>query len=182
MLTEMYLGLGSNLGDRAVNMGRGLDMLGRLGKGLKVSSLYETTPQGFSSQPPFLNAGCRIWTALDPFQVLLKVQEIEKAVGRQRAFPNAPRVLDIDLLVCGRMVLECPGLTIPHPRMSQRAFVMLPLAEIAPELQHPVLKETVASLVRRVSPDSTGRAHMKVSKTFWPTTTWSDPSLRSEPH
>ena len=151
MLFEVYLGLGSNLGDRAANIARGLDLLRQVSKGVTVSGKYETAARGFRSQPSFLNAACRLWTTLDPFQLMAKLKEIEAAVGHGRPFLNAPRALDIDILLHGRTVLRSPGLTIPHPRMAERAFVLKPLAEIAPGLRHPVLKETVRSLLASLS-------------------------------
>ena len=150
MLSEAYLGLGSNLGDRAGNIAAGLAFLREISRRTTVSSLYETAPSGFRSQPPFLNAACGIWTWLDPFQLMGRLREIEAAVGLRRAFVNAPRMLDIDILVYGRVVLASPGLTVPHPRMADRAFVLGPLAEIAPALRHPVLMETVGSLLARL--------------------------------
>jgi 2-amino-4-hydroxy-6-hydroxymethyldihydropteridine diphosphokinase len=151
MLSEAYLGLGSNLGDRAANIGKGLKMLREISKNMVTSSLYETTPQGFGSQPPFLNATCRLWTWLDPFQLMAKLREIEHAVGRRRAFVNAPRTLDLDILLYGRVVLRTLSLVIPHPMMAERAFVLAPLAEIAPEVRHPILKETIRALLTRLS-------------------------------
>ena len=151
MLFEVYLGLGSNLGDRAVDIDRGLQLLGQLSKNLASSSVYETSPEGFLSQPPFLNAACRLWTPLDPFELMASVREIEAAVGRRRSFVNGPRALDIDILMHGRAVIDVPGLKVPHPRMAERAFVLVPLAEIAPGLRHPVLKETIDSLLTRLS-------------------------------
>ena len=147
MLAEAYLGLGSNLGDRRANIERGLAMVGRLGVVTAVSSMLETSPVGFSRQPRFLNAACRLWTSLDPFQLLAKVQAVERAVGRHRAFPNAPRTLDIDILVFGRAVLEAPHLILPHPRLRERRFALEPLSEIAPELQHPVTGGPVVALL-----------------------------------
>ena len=147
MRTAAYLGLGSNLGDRRANIEHGLAMLGRLGVVTARSSMLETSPVGFSRQPQFLNAACRLWTSLDPFQLLAKVQAVERAVGRHRAFPNAPRTLDIDILVFGRAVLEAPHLILPHPRLRERRFALEPLSEIAPELQHPVTGETVVALL-----------------------------------
>ena len=151
MPTEAYLGLGSNLGDRASNIARALDMLAESSSHVEASSLYETTPQGFSDQPRFLNAACRLWTDLDPFRLMHRLSDIEAAVGRRRLFPNAPRALDLDILVYGRLVMDSPLLTLPHPRMSERAFVLLPLSEIAPHLRHPVSGETVGTLLRRLS-------------------------------
>ena len=153
MLTEAYLGLGSNLGDRRGNIVSALKLLCRLAKDLKVSGLYETDPRGFEIQPRFLNAACRIRTGLDAFQLLAGIKEIERAVGRHRSFLNAPRTLDVDILVYGRLVLNSPGLVIPHPRMIERAFVLVPLAEIAPDLRHPTQAETVLSLLA-CRPDS----------------------------
>ena len=150
MLTEAFLGLGSNLGDRAANIAEGLRLVRQASEYVKESSLYETKPQGFQGQPPFLNAACRIWTALDPFELMARLREVEAAVGRQRPFVNAPRVLDIDILVYGRAAIAAPGLIIPHPRMADRAFVLAPLAEIAPGLHHPVLRGTVRSLLMRL--------------------------------
>ena len=116
---EAYLSLGTNLGDRHSNIRRGLEGLAALGSHLLSSSLYETAPAGFSSQPAFLNAVCRIWTGLDPFQLLQEADRIAEDVGHGRAFPNAPRLLDIDLLLHGRQIIDTPLLTVPHPRMTE---------------------------------------------------------------
>ena len=147
---EAYLGLGTNLGDRHSNISRGLAGLADLGSHLLASSLYETAPAGFSSQPPYLNAVCRIWTTLDQFQLLREIDRIADEVGHGRAFPNAPRLLDIDLLFHGRQVIDTPLLKLPHPRMIERSFVMVPLAEIAPGLVHPVLREDAHTLASRL--------------------------------
>ena len=151
-MREAYLGLGTNLGDREANVRQGLEGLAALGTNLLASSLYETTPEGWDAQPPFLNAVCRLWTALDPFRLLIEADRIADEVGHGRAFPNAPRLLDIDVLLHGRAVIDAPLLTIPHPRMAERAFVMTPLAEIAPGLVHPTLNETAMTLAARLFP------------------------------
>ena len=161
MLSEVYLGLGSNLGDRRRNIAEAVDMLGAVSTRVEVSSLYETAPQGFSGQPAFMNAACRIWTRLDPYELLAKLNKIQAAVGSRRAFVNGPRKVDIDILVYGRMVLHLPSLTIPHPRMAEREFVLAPLAEIAPGLRHPVSGETVRSLLLRLK--GSGRSDTAVS-------------------
>jgi len=150
MLYEAYLGLGSNLGDRTANIRRGISLLGQVAKHVQASRLYETAAVGFQDQPPFLNAACKLWTPLDAFQLMARCKKIETEVGRIRSFINAPRSLDIDILVHGRTVLESPWLTIPHPRMAERVFVLQPLAEIAPGLEHPVLKLTVSELLARI--------------------------------
>ena len=150
MLAEVYLALGSNLGDRAANIAGGLQSLRRVSRRVEASSLYETRPWGFEAQPRFLNAACRIWTPLDPFQLMAITREVESTLGRERSFANGPRVLDIDILLYGQAVIEAPGLSIPHPRMAEREFVLAPLAEIAPGLRHPVLKERIRSLLRRL--------------------------------
>ena len=152
MRAEVYLGLGSNLGHRAANIARGLELLGHVSENRAVSSLYETTPSGFRSQPPFLNAACRIWTTLNPFQLMAKIRQVEVTAGRRRAFQNGPRTLDIDILAFGRAIFDTPGLTIPHPRMAGRRFVLEPLAEIAPGLVHPILGETIRTLLRSLAP------------------------------
>ena len=138
MLSEAYIGLGSNLGDRAANIRLGLEALRRVSRHVQASSLYETDPVGFQGQPPFLNAVCRIWTRLTAFELLAEARRAQAGASGARPFPNGPRALDIDILLYGRAVLDTPGLTIPHPRMMERPFVLRPLAEIAPGLAHPV--------------------------------------------
>ena len=155
MIAEAYVGLGSNLGDRGQNIRQGLRLVSQVSSYVVASSLYETTPVGFGSQPRFLNAACRVWTRLDPFELMARLRELELIVGRQRPFANAPRTLDLDMLLYARQVIDTTVLTLPHPRMAERAFVLTPLAELAPGLAHPVLKETVASLLGRL-PTETG--------------------------
>lgn len=147
MLHLACLGLGSNLGDRAANIGEGLAALRRISQAITVSSLYETLPEGFRSQPLFLNAACAIRTPLGPFELMAEVRAIEAALGRRRTFPNAPRELDVDILLHGRTAIRAPWLEIPHPSMAERRFVLTPLAEIAPGLRHPTLESSVREML-----------------------------------
>ena len=156
MMSEAFLGLGSNLGDRRTNICLGVRGVEEISSHLALSSLYETAPKGFGDQPAFLNAVCRIWTRLDPFELLRAVRDIQMTVGGRPAFTNGPRALDIDLLTYGGLVMDAPTLRVPHPRMAEREFVLRPLAEIAPEARHPISGETFGALLLRLT--STGEA------------------------
>lgn len=150
-MARAYLGLGSNLGNRYDNIRRALAHLQAGGvKVLEMSSLYETEPVGFAQQPRFLNAACCAETELAPLALLELCKEIEAGQGRQPSFLNAPRPIDVDILFYDDVVLDTPALTIPHPRLPERAFVLIPLAEIAPGLLHPVLKRTMQELAEAV--------------------------------
>lgn len=150
---RVALGLGSNLGDRVAHLRFGRRELARWVEGMRCSALYETEPREVTDQPSFLNACCAGRTSLRPEEVLSRCREIEAAAGRRREGRRfGPRTLDIDLLLYGDRVVRGPGLEVPHPRMADRAFVLVPLAEVAPEWLHPDAGVTVGELARRVSP------------------------------
>jgi 2-amino-4-hydroxy-6-hydroxymethyldihydropteridine diphosphokinase len=147
---QVYLGLGANLGDRQANLARALKLLGERLRVEQVSPIYETQPVGYAEQPPFLNAVCRAQTELGPLQLLSLVKGIEASLGRVPSFPNAPRPIDLDIIIYGDLIMETPDLTIPHPRLEERAFVLIPLLEVAPDLRHPVSGEHIKDLAARV--------------------------------
>ncbi len=149
-MVTVYLALGSNLGDRMGNLGSAVERLSKKLTVKKVSSVYETAPLYFKEQPLYLNAALSAMTKLDPFQLLHFVKGVEGDLGRQSSFRNAPRIIDIDILFYGRRIIETPGLTVPHPRIAERAFVLAPLAEIAPSMVHPVLRKRVSELLAAV--------------------------------
>ena len=150
-MKRIYVGLGSNLGDRAENLRLAREHLKAAGVCiLRESSLYETEPQDLFHQPWFLNQAVEAETALFPLQLLSRVLRIEKDLGRRRAIAKGPRTIDIDLLLYHRFVIECPTLVVPHPRMRDRRFVLAPMAELAPDLRHPVTRQTMRELLGKV--------------------------------
>lgn len=152
-MAGVYLGLGSNLGERGQNLREALRLLGNDVGIEAVSSFYETDPVGYLDQPDFVNAVCYGNTDLDPREMLDLAMSIESQMGRQPSFPNGPRLIDIDILAYGGLVLCTPELTIPHPRLAERAFVLAPLAEIAPDWVHPVLGKTARELASAIGYD-----------------------------
>lgn len=147
----VYLGLGSNLGDRRAMLEQAIAALGAAGvEVLRRSSLYVTEPVGVTTQSWFLNAVVEAETELLPRQLLHTVQEIERRLGRRRLLRNrlnrGPRTIDIDILFYGSSVVRTPELEIPHPRLAERRFVLAPLRELAPSLRHPTLQRSIAEL------------------------------------
>ncbi len=152
-LKTIYLSLGSNLGDREQNLSRAVEAIGKEQITIvSQSAIYETEPQDVTQQPWFLNLALECETRYFPLQLLSILQRIGRDLGRVReAAPRrGPRVIDIDILLFGDVVMETPQLTIPHPRMFERRFVLEPLLEIAPDLRHPRTKEPLKKLLGRV--------------------------------
>jgi len=145
---KYFLSLGSNLGDRTQNLRRSMNLLRRQSvKILRASMFYETEPVGYSDQPPFINQAVEIETTLAPRELLGALQSIERRLGRTKTMRNGPRLIDLDILLADDNVLETRDLIIPHPRMQERNFVLVPLNEIAPDAWHPVLGKPIHALL-----------------------------------
>lgn len=159
-LSTAYIGLGSNLGNREERLCSALLAMRALGHVTRISSFYETEPVGPVAQPDFLNAVAELQTVLPPEELLAALLRIEQQHGRDRAAapPKGPRTLDLDLLAYDDVVMDSTALTLPHPALAERAFVLVPLAEIAPEWGHPVLKKSVIQMLAELNVNSGGNA------------------------
>jgi 2-amino-4-hydroxy-6-hydroxymethyldihydropteridine diphosphokinase len=153
----VYLSLGSNVGDRSANLNAAIAALGSLGQVVSVSSFYETEPVEFTAQPWFLNCAVKLDTEKMPRQLLAGILPIERELGRNRAKEpsKGPRTIDIDILLFGSSIIDVTDLTVPHPSMHLRRFVLEPLAEIAAEVRHPGFKKTIQEL-REALPSGQG--------------------------
>jgi len=149
-VTVVHLGLGANVGDRAGTLAAARDALADIGRLSAASSLYETAPWGRTDQPPFLNACCALETDLAPLALRQATAALETRLGRRRRARWGPRELDVDLLLYGRWIVRAEGLVVPHPRLLERAFTLVPLAEIAPEAAVPGAGVTVGEALRRL--------------------------------
>jgi 2-amino-4-hydroxy-6-hydroxymethyldihydropteridine diphosphokinase len=159
VVKTVYLSLGANLGNRQQNLRVAIEHLGPAGITVRrVSSIYETEPLDLAGQPMFLNLVVEAETALMPLQLLSRTLRIERELGRKRTVPKGPRTIDIDIVLYGSSVINTPELVVPHPRLAERRFVLEPLAELAPDLRHPVTRRTVREMLA-------GVAAQKVRKT-----------------
>jgi len=142
----VYLALGSNLGDRRANLKEAIAALPPQMEVNAKSSVYETPPWGYEDQPKFLNQVIKAKTYLDPEPLLKHLKRLEVALGRKESFPNGPRLIDMDILFYDDLVLNTPALSVPHPRLHERGFVLLPLMDINPDLVHPINKKSVREM------------------------------------
>jgi 2-amino-4-hydroxy-6-hydroxymethyldihydropteridine diphosphokinase len=148
-LVKVYLGLGSNLGNRQENLDTALKLISQRMQVGKVSSIYDTEPIGNANQPRFLNMACEVFTRLTPEGLLALVKGVEFKMGRHSR-SGEPRTIDVDILLYGDTVVKTKELEIPHPKMTERQFVLVPLAEIAPDAVHPVTKKTIKEMNQAV--------------------------------
>jgi 2-amino-4-hydroxy-6-hydroxymethyldihydropteridine diphosphokinase len=147
----VYLALGSNLGTRSANLKNAISNLTPQMNVKAKSNVYETAPWGYADQPNFLNQVVKAETYLEPEALLLHLKRLETVLGRVPNFENGPRLIDIDILFFDDLVLDSPVVQIPHPRLQERAFVLAPLADLAPSLVHPVLNKSVSALLANVN-------------------------------
>ncbi|HWO73212.1 MAG TPA: 2-amino-4-hydroxy-6-hydroxymethyldihydropteridine diphosphokinase [Dehalococcoidia bacterium] len=152
-MAGIYLVLGSNLGNRQANMAMALRMLAPLARVEAVSALYESPPQPPAPPPPYLNAACRIVTGLRPDALLRHVKQIEREIGRYGGERWAPRPIDIDIALYDDQVIDLPELSVPHPRLEERAFFLRPLLDLDADLTHPATGEKLVDVLRRVGED-----------------------------
>jgi len=150
IVSTVYLALGTNLGDRMDNLRRAIAALSPSVKVTALSSVYETPPWGYADQPAFLNMALAAETDLEPLALIAFLKKLETDLGREKTFHNGPRLIDMDILFYDDLVFEQADLVIPHPRLHERAFVLVPLNDVAPDRMHPVLKRTVRDLLKDV--------------------------------
>jgi 2-amino-4-hydroxy-6-hydroxymethyldihydropteridine diphosphokinase len=150
MVQDVFIGTGSNLGDRSRALRSAVGLLEPKVHVVKVSSVYETPPWGFEDQPAFLNQVLQVETKLDPQALLTNLKRIEKKLGRETTFRYGPRTIDLDILFYNDLIYSTDTLQIPHPLASERAFVLVPMCEIAPDFVHPVLGRSIRDLALKV--------------------------------
>ncbi len=150
-----YIGFGSNIGDRLKHIQNAIHILSKMEEITlqKISSIYKTDPVGYEAQAQFLNGAAAIQTSLSPLSLLHTLKNIETTVGRQHRIRWGPREIDLDLLIYGDLCLQTEKLVVPHPEMHLRRFVLAPLAEIAPDVVHPVFQKTIQTLLERLEDD-----------------------------
>ena len=152
-MKRIYLSLGSNIGDREANLRKAIEHLASQDmRVLHASRIYETEPVDYVQQAWFLNQVVEAETALFPIQLLTRIGRVERELGRKRTVPKGPRTIDIDILFYGAAVVETTRLEIPHPRIAERRFVLVPLAELAPDLRHPVTHRSVRQMLESAPP------------------------------
>ena len=146
-MAEVFIGIGSNLGDRLANLNNAVGLLAQECEIKQISSIFETEPEGYEPQPDFLNCVVRGETGLRPLELLDELKSIEKMMGRTASFSNAPRPIDLDILFYRDEIIKAKELEIPHPRLQDRAFVLVPMVQMAPQFTHPALHKTMQQLL-----------------------------------
>lgn len=149
---QVWIGLGTNQGDRENNLFQARNLLDPEVKVLEMSPIYQTEPWGFKDQPDFLNQVIKAETALTPFDLLRKLKQIERDLGREETFRNGPRLIDLDILFYNQMIIDLEDLKIPHPRIPERGFVLVPLADLAPDLIFPKSGKSITEMLKEIDP------------------------------